>query len=248
MIYTVISISYLLLFSLISLFMLPYTWILRKIDRNKGDMAALRYVQWGFRCVTATTGMRVTIEGREHLITDRPVLYVVNHRSIFDVVVSYGYMPTLTGYISKEEIGKIPVISPWMRRLYCLFLPRDDIKQSLQVILTAIDQVKAGISMTIFPEGTRNKGSEPLLPFKGGAFKPAEKTLCPVVPVVLSYDGPVLEQSFPFLKKMRVILRFGEPIVTEGLSREALKQVPETAHSHMYDMVLANEKELGLMH
>ena len=242
--YTIISILYLLLFSLCTLVMMPHSALVRKCNTIRGDYMALRFVQWGFRCVVRTTGMKVSVHGKEHIPKDTPVLFVGNHRSIFDIVVSYGILPSRTGFIGKESLSKIPVVSPWMKRLYCLFLPREDMKKSLQIILQATKQLQDGISMTIFPEGTRNKTEEPLLPFKNGAFKCAEKAGAPVLPMAVSYDGPVLETSFPHLKRMHVVLRFGEPLSTAGLSREEIKKIPEQSFEAMKILLEENEEEL----
>ncbi len=97
-------------------------------------------------------GVHLTVEGKEHVPTDQAVLYIGNHRSIFDIVITYAQCPNLTGYISKDGVNKVPLLGIWMRRLYCLFLDRKDLKQGLKTILTAIDQVKSGISICIFPE------------------------------------------------------------------------------------------------
>mgnify|MGYP002233635792 CR=1 FL=1 len=84
--------------------------------------------------------------------------------------------PRLTGYIAKKEMLKYPLLRDWMKRLYCLFLDRDNPKEGLKTILTAIDYVKKGISICIFPEGTRNDGEElSILPFHNGSFKIARR-------------------------------------------------------------------------
>ncbi len=244
MIYTIISILYLLLYAILSLIMFPLSWLVRKINREKGDYMALRYVQWGLRSVRVTTGLKLTVHGLENIPKDEAVLFVGNHRSIFDTVVSYGLLPNRTGYIGKEELEHIPVVSAWMRRLYCLFLPREDIKKSLDIILKAAEQLKEGISMTIFPEGTRNKTKDYLIPFKSGAFKPAERARVRIVPMVFSYDGPVLEQSFPHLKRVRVIFSVGEPVETGDYDKKAWKELPDLVYGKMEDLLKEQEKEL----
>ena len=81
------------------------------------------------------------------------------------------------GFFAKKEMEKVPLLSTWMKRLHCLFLDRNDLKQGLKTILTAIEKVKSGISICIFPEGTRNKNEDELdmLPFHEGSFKIAAK-------------------------------------------------------------------------
>lgn len=126
-------------------------------------------------------GTKLTVIGEENVPKDQPVLYIGNHRSYFDIVITYARCPRLTGYVAKSEMLKVPLLRTWMKRLYCLFLDRSDIKQGLQTILTGIAQIKDGVSMCIFPEGTRNTNASELdlLPFHEGSLKMAEKTGCP---------------------------------------------------------------------
>ena len=67
---------------------------------------------------------------------------------------------------------RYPLLRDWMKRLYCLFLDRSTPKEGLKTILTAIDYIKQGISICIFPEGTRNTGEElSMLPFHSGSLR-----------------------------------------------------------------------------
>lgn len=251
MFFTVITILFVLLFCILSLFMLPLTFFIRKANPLKGDLMSLHFVQWAFRVVIFLSGIRVTLRGEENIPTDRPVLFIGNHRSIFDIVITYAQVKGRTGYISKDSIKKLPVISIWMERLYCLFMKREDLKQSLQIILTSIDYIKQGISICIFPEGTRNKGSEPVQPFHAGSFKPAEKTGCDIIPMAIAYDKPVFEEHLPWLYRTKVVLTYGAPIPTSGLSRDEKKALPERVRSCISDMyienvrILSSEKESG---
>ena len=86
-------------------------------------------------------------------ISDEPVLYVGNHRSFFDILLTYSRCKRLTGYIAKKEMEKVPLLSIWMRFVYCLFLDRENPKEGLKTILKAIEYIKKGISICIFPEG-----------------------------------------------------------------------------------------------
>ena len=78
------------------------------------------------------------------------VLFIGNHRSYFDILLTYSRCQRLTGYIAKKEMLKYPLLRDWMKRLYCLFLDRDNPKEGLKTILTAIDYVKKGVSICIF--------------------------------------------------------------------------------------------------
>lgn len=139
-------------------------------------------VQWAFNVILFICGTKITVIGEEHVPTDVPVLYIGNHRSYFDIIITYARCPRLTGYVAKDNMEKVPLLRVWMRRLHCLFINRENVKEALKTILAGIDNIKNGISMCIFPEGTRNKSDEQMLPFKEGSFKMAEKTGCPIIP------------------------------------------------------------------
>lgn len=211
-----------------------------KINKEAKDYSSLRIVQWAFGVVLKIAGVKVTELGREN-IPEGPVLYVGNHRSIFDVLILYVRCKRLTGFVAKDSIEKVPSLRVWMRYLYCLFLKRDDLKQGMQVILKAIEYVKQGISICIFPEGTRNKGEElTILPFKEGSFKIALKTGCPIVPVSLNRTAAIFENQFPKIRKTHVILEYGQPIYPNELEREEQKHIGETCREIIKDIIRKN--------
>lgn len=238
---TVLVLIYLVFYFVLALPVLGVDWIIRKISPRTSALCQLHIVQWGFRCVSALSGIKLTVVGEENVPKDEAVLYVCNHHSFFDIVVTYARCPRPTGYISKASVDKVPVLGIIMRRLYCLFLDRDDPKQSMKVILAATDQVKKGISMCVFPEGTRNKDREhpeSLLPFKDGVFKIAQKTGCPIVPMALIGTADIFENHFPWIHSQHVTLIYGKPIPTAGLSREEQKHLGARCQAVIHDMLV----------
>ena len=244
MIRTVITVLFVAIFLIISLPIQLILTILSKCFHANTDRFSLRFVQGAFRIVQFCSGVKLTVIGKENIPTDRPVLYIGNHRSIFDVVTTYPCFPNPTGVISKKSIEKVPGLSIWMRFLHCLFLDRDDMRQGLKVILSGIDQIKSGISMCVFPEGTRNKTDEPLLPFHAGSFKLAEKTGCPIVPMALTNTADIFENHFPWLHATHVILQFGKPIETANLDKEQKKRLADEAASQIKMLLEDNRRYL----
>ena len=157
MIRTILFLLFAIAFLILGLPVLGAEWLLRKVWKRGADLSTLRIVQWGLRTLEHISGPEVIVRGMEHIPTDQAVLYIGNHRSYFDIVLSYSRCPGLTGYISKDLLEKVPILRAWMRRVYCLFLNREDPRQGLKTILTAIEYVKSGVSIFIFPEGTRAK-------------------------------------------------------------------------------------------
>lgn len=230
MIRFIFVVLFLVVFLILSIPVMLVEWLIGKKSPNMKDYSSLRIVQWAFKVILWIAGVNVTVIGEEH-IPDEPVLYIGNHRSFFDVPITYSRCRRLTGFVAKKEIEKVPLLSTWMRFLYCLFLDRDDVRAGLKTILAAIEQVKNGISIFIFPEGTRNKGEElSVLPFHDGSFKIAEKTGCAVIPVSINNSVQILEAHFPFIRKTHVVLEYGEPIYPNTLDKEAKKQLGTYCH------------------
>lgn len=215
---------FLLLIFIASAILFPLEWIIGKFSKRAKDISSLRIVQWVFKVILFLSGTKTTVIGYENIPKDEPVLFIGNHRGIFDVLVSYSRMPNLTGYVAKKEIDNVFIIRRWMRHLYCLFLDRDNMKEGLKTILTAIEQVKSGVSIVIFPEGTRNKG-EGLLPFHSGSFKIADKGKCKIIPMVQTNTEKIFENQFPRIKKTKTTLEFGKPIDLHELTPEERKNI-----------------------
>lgn len=87
--------------------------------------------------------------------------------------------------------------------------------------------MKNGISMCIFPEGTRSLSEREtqMLPFKEGSFKMAEKTGCAIIPMAMVHTADIFEKHVPFVKRTRVTLTYGEPIYVKQLDKEQRKHL-----------------------
>ena len=137
---------FLILYLILSIPVFLVEWLIGKFNPQARDISSLRIVQWGFKVILKMTGVKVTVIGEEN-IPDEPVLYVGNHRSFFDILLTYSRCKRLTGYIAKKEMEKVPLLSIWMRFVYCLFLDRENPKEGLKTILKAIEYIKNGCAI-----------------------------------------------------------------------------------------------------
>lgn len=219
-------------------------WVVGKFNPRAKDISSLRIIQTVFRFILKVTGADITIIGHKNVPKDQAVLYIGNHRSFFDILLTYVHCPDLTGYVAKKEMEPIPLLSIWMRYLHCLFLDRKDIKEGMKTILTAIEKVKNGISICIFPEGTRNKGNDELelLPFHEGSFKIATKSGCPIIPMAISNSAEIFENHFPKIKPCKVVVEYGKPIYPEQLSKEDKKRLGAYTQGIILEMLKKNQE------
>lgn len=230
-------------FLILSIPLLLVEWIIGKFSPELKDISSLRIVQAVFRFILWESGTKVTVIGEENVPKDTPVLYIGNHRSYFDILLTYCRCPLRTGYVAKKEMERYPLLSNWMRYLHCLFLDRKDIKQGLKTILTAIDKIKSGISICIFPEGTRNSGNDDLelLPFHEGSFKIATKSGCPIIPMAISNSSQIFEAHFPKIVPTHVVVEYGKPIYAKELPKEDQKHLGAYTSSILHEMLAKNQ-------
>ena len=240
MIRIIVGVLFLFTYLLLSYLVFPVLTVFEKVNKEKKDYVSLRMVQWGFQRILDIAGTKITVIGKEN-IPDEAVLFVGNHRSYFDILLVYVQCKRLTGFVAKNSIEKVPSLRVWMRYLYCLFLNRDDAREGLKTILKAIEYVKKGISICIFPEGTRNTGEElSMLPFKEGSFKIATKTGCPIVPISINNSAEIFENHFPALKKTHVVLEFGKPIYPNQLEKDELKNIGAYCQNIIQETIIKN--------
>lgn len=233
--------AFVVLFLICSIPLLIAEWIIGIFNMNLKNRSSLAIVNWAFRCCLSLSGVSVTVLGEENVPKDRAVLYVGNHRSYFDILLTYVRVPRPTGYVAKKEMLKAPLLSNWMKNLHCLFLDRENLKEGLKTILAGAEKTKNGISVCIFPEGTRNKNRDQFLPFHAGSFKIAEKSGCPIVPFSINNSSAIWEDQFPRMKKAHVVIEYGKPIMTEELSKEDKKKLPKLAEAQIYSMYIKNQ-------
>ena len=131
MIRFIFVVLFVVLFLILSTPLMLVEWIIGKFNPGLKDKSSLAIVNWAFRQVIRLAGTKVIAIGEENIPTDTAVLYVGNHRSFFDVVLTYVRVPRPTGYVAKKEMLKWPLLNIWMKDLHCLFLDRQDIKAGL---------------------------------------------------------------------------------------------------------------------
>ena len=241
MIRSLLALLYIIVFLICSIPLFLVEWILGKFRPDLRDISCLRIVQWAFRCVAFIAGTRLIVRGKENIPTDEGVLFVCNHRSWFDIVFTYPQCPGRTGYIAKDGVAKVPLFSTWMRWLYCLFLDRTSIKAGVKMVQTAAEYMTQGVSIFVFPEGTRCRQKE-MLPFREGSLKIAGKSGGKIVPVAITNSSAVLEDHFPYIRRSTVILSYGEPIETASLSMQEKRKLGEQTLAQIQNMLDENAK------
>ena len=213
-----------------ALYLLALLIISACIDTKK----PVKKAHHGYRWVLTETAQFLLIIGRVHIRAEgleridrsKPFLLVANHRSNFDPFVALSLLKgTEMIYICKPSIFKIPIVGGVAHKSGFLSLNREDNREGLKTILRAVEILKdEQTAVAVYPEGTRNKTEEPLLPFRAGAFAMAKRGKAPIVVAFTEHTQDVAHRYL--LKRTNVNFT-----VLDVLPYEQIKDMPTDAIS-----------------
>lgn len=222
-----------------ALYLLVVSPFLKKADRLKKNASQEDYdayihgmaKRWASSLIRVGGG-NVSVYGLEHIPEDEPVLFVSNHQGNFDIPVILSNVPRKTGFISKIEVMKLPMIRSWMSHLDCVFLDRKDRRQAVKSISAGAESLKNGHSLVIFPEGTRSKG-RPVQAFKTGSFKLATKSGVPIIPVTIEGTHAMMESKNNRITPGDVSITFGEPLRIHQDEKMSMAELAEATRQRI---------------
>lgn len=167
---------------------------------------------WGTLAFRAL-GIKVIKENFEAFETKEPRIYVSNHQNTFDIVAFGTHFPKNTVCIAKMELLVVPIFGWFFYATNHILIRRSRKDKARNSMDEAARRIREnGVSIFMFPEGTRNRTSEPLQPFKKGAFHLAMQTNVPVVPFIAEPYRHLIDGSKNKLEIKTLRLRVLEPI------------------------------------
>lgn len=171
-------------------------------------------------------GSVINVTGIENVPKTGGVLFIANHQSNFDIPILIGFVPRDKGFISKVEFLKIPVFSRWMKYIGCVFIDRGDARQSLIALNQAVERLRKGHSMVIFPEGTRSMDGT-VGQFKSGSAKIALKAKVPIVPVTINGSINIMPKGTSSIKPANVKVIVSPPLFLDTLPEKDANDITE---------------------
>lgn len=156
------------------------------------DRFAYFFTRWWARAVIHTTGSKVSVIGYDKLSKDTRICFVCNHQSFFDIPLLMGWIGRPIGFVAKQELQKIPVLSGWIKAIHSVFLDRKNTRSAILSINKGISVISAGNAIAFFPEGTRSK-SGVIAPFKVGSIKLALSSLATIQPITICNTRDIFE-------------------------------------------------------
>ena len=202
-------------------------WLAKHGRQNECDeLIAKRVKVWATKLLHHIK-MDVYIEGEENLPpTDEAVVYAANHQSYLDIPVLLSRLAPPPPLLARTGLDKVPLLAFWMRELGCIFVKRDDVRAAVAALKAAENMVANGKSLVVFPEGTRSKGNA-MNAFEPGAVRIACKAGARIVPLAIDGTYKGLEGNGTRIKAAKVRLIILPPIVTDGLTKQQQKELPQ---------------------
>ncbi len=172
-----------------------------------------RHIQYILKTAVKSGNIDLQVYGKENIPKQDGFLMFANHQGLFDIIAIAATCDNPWGAVLKQELYQLPFMKQLVDCSKSFPMDRDNIKQSMEVILAVIKELKKGRNYLIFPEGTRSKEGNKMLEFHSGSFKCATKTKCPIVPIALIDSYKVLDQKGS--DQVTVQLHYLPPITCE---------------------------------
>ncbi|MCH8331615.1 MAG: 1-acyl-sn-glycerol-3-phosphate acyltransferase [Bacteroidetes bacterium] len=184
------------------------------------------------RFLLSFTFIRIRVHGKEKLDREQAYIFVTNHISLMDVPAAALATPHTFKYLVKSELRKIPLMGFVIDHMYISVSRGSGIDRQRSMDLMQ-EELNNGMSIFIYPEGTRNKGDNKLQPFYDGAFRLALRSSKPIAVMTILNSAKVLPPSKFWLSPGTIDVYWDEPIDVSGMSLEDTGELKEKARAEI---------------
>ncbi|OGP90369.1 MAG: hypothetical protein A2156_00110 [Deltaproteobacteria bacterium RBG_16_48_10] len=189
---------------------------------------------WG-RVALMVNGIHVKMEGVEHLCKESSYIFMSNHQGSYDIFTLLGHLPFQFKWLAKKELFSIPIIGWAMTAAGYISIDREGTRETVGAMNKAARKIREGMSVVIFPEGSRSADGS-IHPFKKGGFTLAIKSKVPIVPIAIAGSREIMPKDKLTISPGDIRVRLGQPIETERCSMKdrnsLIKQVGEAISSN----------------
>ncbi len=209
-------------------------------DEKKGQDFFIKVSKYWMNVWLVLIGCPLTVKGKENFITNENYIVVFNHNTFLDVPLSAPYVPGGNKTIAKDSFAKIPVFN-WFYKRGAILVNRKDERSRIKSYEAMKKVLATGIHMCIYPEGTRNRTSEPLKQFYDGAFKLAVESKKEIIPCILLGTKKAMPVNKLFyLLPTRLQMHFLPAVSSDTI---AVKELKEKVFTIMKDYYVTNSGE-----
>jgi len=192
---------------------------------KSGDLPHIVARIWA-KCILVASGIKVTVKGHSNIDSAGSYIYMSNHLSNFDIPVLLAYLPVQFRWLAKAELFKIPLFGYAMQRAGYISIDRSNFRSAVQSLKRAAKNIRDGVSVLIFPEGTRSQDFN-IQPFKKGGFVLAVDSGVPIIPVIIHGTWPIMPKKRTLVKPGNVVLEIAKPIKSSDYTRKTKEDLME---------------------
>ena len=184
------------------------------------------------RMIVRTVCVRVRVHGARNIREGESYVFLSTHQSYMDIPVMLGYLPAQLRIAAKREVFQIPFLGWHMRRGGHISINRGSTQEAVESLRRASREIRPGVSVFLYPEGTRTRDGS-LQPFKKGGFKFALQTRLPIIPVTIVGTRRVLPRDSIIFRPDTVDMYLDAPIPTAGLDDRDIPTLMQTVRDAM---------------
>lgn len=183
------------------------------------------------------TGIHFRVHHHDRVDQNQAYIFVCNHSNMLDIPFVGSCIMHPWKSLVKRELLRIPFVG-WIIGQISIPVNRSDKESRKKSLLNMIRELKSGVSVLIFPEGTRNRTKEPLKRFYPGAFSVAISAQVPIMPIILSETRPLQPIDTIEFYPGKGHMTFLDPISTEGYTEKDVPVLMEKVRKTMYDALV----------
>lgn len=188
---------------------------------------------WG-KSILFVSRVKMSVKGLSNINPSAPYIYMPNHQSNFDIPVLLGHLTVQFRWLAKVELFKIPIFGRAMRKAGYISIDRNNRASAIKSLNVAANKIKNGVSVLIFPEGTRSRDGK-IRPFKKGGFVMAIESGVPIVPVVITGTRSIMAKGKFRVNAGHVNMVIHKPIDTSAYTRETKEALMESVRRVICD-------------
>lgn len=197
------------------------------------------------KCLLLASGIKVTVKGLSNITPTKSYIFMPNHVSNFDIPVLLAHLLVQFRWLAKAELFKIPVFGYAMQRAGYISIDRTDRASAIKSLRKAGKMIGNGVSVLIFPEGTRSYDNT-IQPFKKGGFVLAVEAGVPIVPVIIHGTWPIMSKNKLRIKSGEVVLEVAKPIDTSNYTLQTKDNLMEKVRTVIIDSFEQGKKDRSL--
>jgi 1-acyl-sn-glycerol-3-phosphate acyltransferase len=176
--------------------------------------------------ILKTSGIRVRVEGLEHIHPGEPAIYCVNHQSAMDIPILFVHLPVQFRFVAKRSLFNMPFMGWHLRRSGHIPVDRDRPLEAMKSMKKVAHEIREGKSVLLFPEGHRSRNGQ-LLPFEAGGFYIAILAGVPIVPITINGTPYVLKPDTYHVRAGQTEMIVHPAIATQGMNRKGAAKLAE---------------------